>query len=167
MIKRQTGVVLPIALIILVLVTVIAVAGVNTGTFELQMSTNEELSTQSFQTSQSAADQVAETKEHFIVVGYPGVTVKCTSNITSGCLDSSLTLGGTTFNADTTVKISRLYPESGNPRRDRTRAMSGKMFSAVYFQIESQNRLADRHLGYAKVIQGVSRTILKQQSGEE
>ena len=42
MIKQQSGLVLPIALIILLLVTVIAAAGMNTGRLELQMSSSEE-----------------------------------------------------------------------------------------------------------------------------
>jgi hypothetical protein len=66
---RQSGVALVVALIILIVVTLIAMAALKTSTMELRMARNEEADTNTFQTAMAAIDFVISDETNLPATG--------------------------------------------------------------------------------------------------
>lgn len=163
--RKQLGAALPIALMILLLVTIITVAGVNDTNLELQMSVNEEERTDAFQTAQAAVDQASEddNADNF-GGGAPGQIYKCTSNVAASaeysCANGTLTLSGAGFDTYTAVKINRMYPPTQNSARRQTSTYSGRFFRVMTFKVEGENQLPATPGTYVKIIQGVAQPFV-------
>lgn len=147
---KEKGAVLVIALIFLILLTLVGISGMDSGTLELRMASNEEEHILAFQTAQAAVDQVTEKRSHFLVTGNPGDAVNCTSN----CTNVGLTLTGSAFSNNDKVVITRLFPETGPPPRSRNRASSALLLESAFFQARAEHNTSGSERGYAAINQG-------------
>lgn len=162
-IKYQRGAALFIALIMLVALTLVTLASLNTSLLQLRMSANEESRTFAFQSAQSAIDDVInidyiarqptttdQTKQYFAITGSVGYT-RCTPNWLGGgpCNTSTMTLtspmDGTTSGPNQ-IKVTRLT--------DPTTTRSAKCPSAATFQIDGIYDRSTLGLGKSNLVQG-------------
>ena len=152
--QKQEGAVLIVSLIILVVITVLGVAGVNSGVMEMRMSANEEVRTLALQTAQAAVDEVAEETSSFVVIGLPGDVVKCSANLS--CADTTLSLSGPASTVHDEIQIKRIFPEYGNPNATRRTGNEASIekFQSSYFQIEAEHDSTENAGGRAKLVQG-------------
>lgn len=75
--NRQRGVVLVVALVLLVAITLLSLAGISTTTLELRMATNQQARVNAFQQAEAGIDAVASNLDNFAVSGRVGET-RCT-----------------------------------------------------------------------------------------
>ncbi|MEZ5582045.1 MAG: PilX N-terminal domain-containing pilus assembly protein [Candidatus Competibacteraceae bacterium] len=161
--NQQKGAVLVVALIILLLVTLIAVSGTNTGSLQLLMSTNEEQRTNAFQSAQAIVDEVTGTRNEsalqvcgrvdtWVVDNYPSGDPGKPSSI---CSDEALALTATgAYNPK--VKVKRLAPLDATAPRIRGKEYSAAAFRATFFSVEAQHNDQGDQAGFSRIVQGVS-----------
>ena len=151
---KQEGAVLIVSLILLVVITVLGVAGINSGVMEMRMSVNEEVRTLALQTAQAAVDEVSEKTTNFVVTGLPGDVVKCSSNLS--CVSTTLSLSGPASTVHDEIQVKRISPEFGNPNSTRRGGNEASLekFQAAYFQIEAEHDSTENAGGRAKLVQG-------------
>lgn len=149
---RQNGAALFVALVVLLAVTMLSMASLQTSLLELRMSGNTESTARSMHMSQAAIDVVLNDVEtNFAVVG--GLNYKnCTSNV-SGCNEYSVTLPSPQFDNDSKITIERL---------SNAACVSGSsctMFKGVTFSIYSEFDKVNEGLGRVHLLQGLVRII--------
>jgi type IV pilus assembly protein PilX len=115
--RRENGVALFAALMLLLIVTILGISSVRTGVMEAQMSTNEELRIAAFETAESTLDAVVSNPSNTQVIGAVGRKV-CTSNWPTACDSNTViippVLVGTVDNANQLMaKVIRLSPAIG------------------------------------------------------
>lgn len=76
--RRQKGVVLVVALVLLVAITLLSLAGMSTTTLELLMATNQQARTDAFQQAEAGIDAVSSVLDNFPVSGLVGQE-RCTA----------------------------------------------------------------------------------------
>ena len=162
---KQKGTVLAIALVILILVTLIGVNGMYTGTQEMRMSLNEEQRTLSFQTTQAMLEETTGPKHEaeIYVCGKPGDKVISSVN-SSSCSGKQLTLNDVPIGTDDsyTIQVTRLSPEVGAPPRIAGQETSASKFQAAYFQAEATHNTPGSRSGYTNMTQGYAVIITKE-----
>lgn len=77
--NHQRGVVLVVALVLLVAITLLSLAGISTTTLELMMATNQQARTDAFQQAESGIDAVGSDLNNFPVSGLVGQQ-RCTQD---------------------------------------------------------------------------------------
>ena len=77
--RRQQGVVLVVALVLLVAITLLSLAGISTTTLELQMATNQQERVNAFQQAEAGIDGVVSNLNNFPVTGPVGAE-RCTTD---------------------------------------------------------------------------------------
>lgn len=70
--NHQQGVVLVVALVLLVAITLLSLAGISTTTLELMMATNQQARTNAFQQAEAGVDAVGSNLDNFAIVGLVG-----------------------------------------------------------------------------------------------
>jgi hypothetical protein len=75
--ERQRGVVLIVALVLLVAITLLSLAGISTTTLELMMATNQQARVDAFQQAEAGVDATSTKLDNFPVIGAIGVE-RCT-----------------------------------------------------------------------------------------
>ena len=174
--NKQSGAVLIVSLILMIVTTLLALIGMESGLMEMRMSGNEESRTDAFQSAQSTLDEVAEriigsSKKGLTVVqsslalindlhdGVEGETVLCTSSVpygVSSCSDTSLTV--TANSGIAKVAVTRLSPYEGPPnsRRRSGDEYSYPLFKEAYYKIEVEQDETASGGGRVKVVQGIT-----------
>lgn len=161
--KLQNGAALVVALLVLIIVTLIGLAGMRTGVLELHMSLNDEQRMRFSQTLQGSLEWVSSgnwdaTKKllssKIKLKGLPGEITQCSSNY-SGCPDSTWPGSATPpFSSNETIVVRRLYPSYAPPPR-----MRGYEYSvgipAAFYQIEATYNAKNNDSGYARAVQGM------------
>jgi hypothetical protein len=149
---RQDGAALVVALLILIVITLLSLSAMRTGSLDVRMATNQQERIEAFQTAQAAVDGVLVYSSNFPVVGGAGYSV-CTPNVTDGCNQSTVLLPSQSpFNLAgvvNKVKIIRPDPELGLPPRGM--GTSVDKFGSARFVIESE---ASSGTGRAQLGQG-------------
>lgn len=155
--RTQRGAALFTALIMLIALTLVALASLGTSLLELRMSGNEETAMSAYQSSQAGVDVVindALSNQQFsIAQGNRGATHcynwpdSCTYTIASGAMPAPVNT------AYTQLKITQVV-DRGEPPRSKRFATSAKHFSAAYFEVESLFNKSSLGQGKAALAQG-------------
>jgi len=154
---QQRGAALFTALIMLVALTLLALASLGTSLLELRMSGNEEMAMSAFQSAQAGVDVViidAIAKEPKIVIarGNKGAT-NCYN--VSGC---TYTIPEDLIPPPVKSNFSKLTitqtDDLGPAPRSRRFSTSAKLFSAAYFEVESRFDKSAVGQGQATIVEG-------------
>lgn len=148
------GTALITSLVLLLALTIVALAGMHTTTAQLLISSNDEATIEAHEYAQSVIDEIIETPSVFDVGTSDGYTV-CTSGET-GCNDTSMTLSSSMFSGPVVgtgikarielLKVAtapRLY--SGN---------SASVTQGAYFSISGKYDETSSGKGKASIVQG-------------
>lgn len=154
---RQRGAALFTALIMLIALSLVALASLGTSLLELRMSGNEEMAMSALQSAQAGVDVVvndALSQQQFVVArGGKGDTncynwpTSCTSTIPASSIPAPVNTPAHKF------KITQVL-DRGEPPRSGRFATSAKLFSAAYFEVESQFDKSAAGQGKAVAAQG-------------
>jgi hypothetical protein len=159
--RRQSGVVLVAALLLLLTITLVALTSMQGSTLELRMATNEQERMEAFQTAQATIDYILDNPSSFLVKGdVAGYTV-CTANL-SGCNEATLDLDadvtGSPFDdTQDSVEVTRLDPATMPPPRGLE--MSADKFTVANFSVDGKHDAAATGGGYAEIVQGYMRLV--------
>lgn len=153
--NHQTGSVLLIALVFLVILTLGATTSMNTSLLEMRMAGNEEIRVSTLEMTQSVVDEVVGNPSNIIVSGDVGY-VNCTDNV-AGCNETSIQIDQTLLpvaDADKAeVVVERLSPAlSPAPRGINS---SADAFLAARFEVDVTFDGSDDGEGRAGIVQGV------------
>lgn len=163
--KPQRGAALFTALIMLIALTLVALASLGTSLLELRMSGNEELAMSAYQSAEAAAevatiDALKQEPQYVKPRGGKGATTCYNTNSAYGWPDP----------CDYTVPAAAIPPpvntrahhikitqtiDSGVPPASGRRATSAKHFSAASFEAESIFDKSGQGQGKAAVVQGL------------
>jgi hypothetical protein len=159
--KRQTGVVLIVSLLILLLLAIIATTVSQVSLLQLSMAGNDEAKADALQRSLAAVDAILESSSNTPVVGDLGYTI-CKKGVTGGDCDvDSIDLSLLTFPPPNLDKypnytVTRVPPlETTIPVMDESMASSGTSYRAARFEISATYDDSAEGQGRASVVQGV------------
>lgn len=166
--NRQEGVVLVVALVLLVAITLLSLAGISTTTLELLMATNQQARTNAFQQAEAGIDAVSSDLDNFRVSGLIGVE-RCTTDFdnTSKYYDASAEVDCDAYDLSvpagfdldhSRAAIERIPPlEQCAPRFIET---SCEKLKVATFKIDSRYDERETRGGRAEHNQGMIRTVL-------
>lgn len=165
--NRQSGVVLVVALVLLVAITLLSLAGMSTTTLELLMATNQQARTNAFQQAEAGIDAVAGNLDNFNVVGAVGAQ-RCTTdfhhdryyNATDEvtCGSSDLVVPSEYDLTYSRAAVGRLPPRlQAAPRFIET---SAEKLKVATFKVDSRHDARNARGGRAEHNQGMIVTVL-------
>ncbi len=153
--RRQTGSVLLVALVLLLLLTFASTTSMRTSILELKMAGNEESRIGTLELSQSITDEVVGNPNNMVVNGTDGYT-NCTSNV-NGCNISTVAINANlvpnTNLSKATVIVTRLSPLSTPAPRGIN--SSADKFYAARFEVDTTYDGTADNQGKAGIVQGV------------
>lgn len=160
---KSKGTALVTALVLLVALTIVSMAGMQSTTVQMQISGNDEATIEAFQYAQSVVDAVVENPANFVVGASDGYTL-CAYN-EAGCDSATITLGNNLF---TTVGVGQqgvqarveLLKVAGAPRM-ASNASSATAFNGAYFKVSGRYDLTSNDRGKSSVVQGFVMLIPK------
>jgi len=164
---KQRGVVLVVALVLLVAVTMLSLAGISTTTLELMMASNQQARINSFQQAQAGIAAVGSDLDNFQVTGGVG-HVRCTADFHNSryydatgevsCGSPDLAVPAAYDLTHSRTAVWRLPPLlEPAPRFTETSAEKLKVAS---YKIDSRYDARDRRGGRAEHNQGLIVTVL-------
>jgi len=140
--QSSRGFALPVALLILFVVTLVVLTGVRTSNLELHMARNEEAKNTAFQTASAFIDDTAGEAGNFAVTGLPG-SMNCTTGTkkpdNSACESYTVQTSGTwptSTTANVRIRVERMAPDLA-PTPRMTNGSSLTAFKAANFRIDS------------------------------
>ena len=154
-INTQHGTALITALVLLVALTMVSLAGIQSTSVQLQISGNDEETINAYEYAQSVVDAVIENQSNFSVGATNGYTI-CMSAET-GCNDTPITLSETMFssvNLQAKVTLVKVGPA---PRM--TNASDLENTTAAYFDVKGRYDETGNQGGKANVVQGLVKVI--------
>lgn len=165
--RRQRGVVLVVALVLLVAITLLSLAGISTTTLELMMATNQQERVNAFQQAEAGIDAIVSNLDNFPVTGPVGAE-RCTTDFDStskyynatdvdcGSYNLVVPIG---FSLDySRVAVERIPPRlQAAPRWIET---SAEKLKVATFKVDSRHDARDTGGGRAEHNQGVIVTVL-------
>lgn len=160
--SRQSGVVLVVALVLLVAITLLSLAGMSTTTLELLMATNQQARTNAFQQAEAGIDAVSSDLDNFAVSGAVG-SERCTpgfddTNTDVSCGASDLNVPAAYDLTYSQAAVGRLPPRlQAAPRFIET---SAEKLKVATFEIDSRYDARDTRGGRAEHHQGIIVTVL-------
>lgn len=153
--KQSNGAALVTALVLMVSLTMFALASMRGSTTQLTLSGNDEASVEAAERAQSIVDAVVDETSNFVVAGDEGYSV-CTSNV-SGCDKNTISLSGAPFSSSESdavkARVVRLAPESVSLPRGVAET-SGDKFDSALFSIRGEFDESGLNRGKATVVQG-------------
>lgn len=162
---RERGVVLVVALVLLVAVTLLSVAGISSTTLELRMATNQQARSTAFQEAESGIAAVKDDEDNFRVTGSVG-SVRCTNGFHDGryysadlsCSSTDLVVPDTFHLTLKRAAVTRLPPLlQSAPRFIET---SAEKLKVATYKIDSRYDARDQRGGRAEHNQGRIITVL-------
>lgn len=164
---RQNGVVLVVALVLLVAITLISLAGISTTTLELMMATTQQARTDAFQQAEAGIDAVSSNLDNFPVTGAVGAE-RCTADFddTSKYYPADDVNCGTydiAVPAEFELTYSRAAIERIPPRLQpapRFVETSAEKLKVATFKIDSRYDARDSRGGRSEHHQGLIVTVL-------
>lgn len=159
---RQRGVVLVVALVLLVAITLLSLAGMSTTTLELLMATNQQARTNAFQQAEAGIDAVSSDLDNFAVSGLVGAE-RCTSgfddtNTDVTCGSPDLDIPAEYDLTHSRAAVRRLPPLLQAP--PRFIETSTEKLKVATFKIDSRYDARETRGGRAEHNQGVLITVL-------
>jgi len=165
--NKQQGMVLVVALVLLVAVTLLSLAGISTTRLELMMATNQQARVNAFQQAQTGIAAVGSEMVNFQVTGGVG-NVRCTVGFDDSryynatdevsCGASDLVVPSDYDLAHSRAAVRRLAPLlQSAPRFIET---SVEKLKVATFQIDSRYDARDQRRGRAEHNQGIIITVL-------
>ena len=151
----QNGATLVTALVLMVALTMVALAGIQSSSVQLQISNNDEETIHAYEYAQSVVDAVIEDTDNFAVGTTNGYTI-CMSAET-GCNATPITLSETMFssvNLQAKVTLVKVGPA---PRM--TNASDLENTTAAYFDVKGRYDETGNQGGKANVVQGLVKVI--------
>lgn len=144
--QRQSGAVLVVGLIVLLLVTLIGFGAIRSNVMELRMASNAEIKNAAFHQAQAGLDYLLAHPELLPVRGAPGYTY-CTASLGGGrqpcrtiwypCNENTLNLPDPMKDGETDDRNAYLQMTLGTAGLPRGFATSGRLFDAVSFTAQS------------------------------
>lgn len=144
--ETQSGAVLVVGLIVLLLVTLIGFGTIRSSVMELRMANNTEIKNAAFHQSQAGLDYLLAHPELLPVRGAAGHTY-CTASLTDGqqpchpytipCNETTLDLPDPQKDGNTADRNTYLHMTLGTAGVPRGFATSGRLFDAVSFTAQS------------------------------
>lgn len=165
---RQNGVVLVVALVLLVAITLLSLAGMSTTTLELMMATNQQARTNAFQQAEAGIDAVRSNLDNYRVSGPVGVE-RCTTDFdnTSKYYDASAEVDCDSYDisvpAGFDLDHSRVATERLPPLLQpapRFIETSSEKLKVATFRTDSRYDARETRGGRAEHIQGMLVTVL-------
>lgn len=153
--SRQRGAALAIAMILLVGITVVSVAALNSGTLELMMAGNQEAKMSSFQRSQDGVDATSSILGNFLVfgpIGYKNCTPGFATKYGITCATNNVVFPDAYDSSDTEVLIERESPDLRCPPRGM--ATSCETFKVATFSVDSRFDKTSSRGGRTELVQG-------------
>lgn len=165
--KRQEGVALLVALVLLVAITMLSLSGISTTTLEYLMATNQQARVNAFQQAESGIDAVIPNPDNFQVSGLVGAG-RCTTDFHDiskyyetndvACAGVDLTIPGGFDLTYSRVAVERLPPLlQPAPRFIET---SAEKLKVAMFQVDSRYDGREVRRGRAEHNQGMFVTVL-------
>jgi len=153
--KKEHGTALITALVLLVALTMVSLAGMQSTSIQLLISGNDETTVEAYEYAQSIIDAVTENANNFMMGTNPGFTA-CL-NTEPGCNNDSINLVETMFNGiDIQAKV--VFLKSG-PAPRKKNASSLSQTNGAYFDITGQYDETANNRGKADIVQGYVLTI--------
>lgn len=154
--KRETGSVLMVSLVFLIVLGLIGLSSMQTSRLELRMASNEEMRANAFQIAQSLSDAIVATPAMTPVIGGAGFTL-CTPG-QPNCDLPSLFMPDPALDPDVVAGHlggTAVLTAPGNTPPPRGLGFSADKFAASRFQLQTTYDRADEGLGRASITQGL------------
>jgi len=153
---RQKGAALVTSLVMLMALTMISLAAMQTTAVQIQISGNDEATIEADQYAQSVVDAVIETSTNFVIGTTNGYTVCAAAE--TGCSAVNVKLNDPMFssiiNATTGVQAKVELLKTGTAPRMAKYASSAANFSGAYFKITGRYNEIATNQGKSDVVQG-------------
>jgi len=160
---KQTGAVLILAMLFMLLLAMVAGTVMQTGVQEFQMAGNNQFREEAFQRAQAIAEELSENLDNFPVTGGVGYTICTATDTDTDCNGTNvLTVpGSATAPAGVVLnyQVERqapLFVESLPFRQSESEVSSSPAFDAAIFEVAVNINGAPVRLGNAGVVQGVA-----------
>lgn len=155
---KQHGTALITSLVLLMALTMVSLAAMQSTTVQLQISGNDETTVDAFERAQSAVDALIDDGSYFVVGASTGYTV-CTSGGT-GCNANTIVMPGSMFASYAEARVEYLQSSETAPRMSN--GSSGLRFGSATFSITGSYDATSGSGGRAEVVQGYTILIPKQ-----
>lgn len=158
----QSGAVLILALIIMLLTGLVSATVMRTSILEVKMVSNTQFKEEAFQKTESVVNAVTTNKDNFVVAGDVGWRICGAGTSVANCNSSAINLPAEVANVPTGVDldyyIERLGPlKTPLPfRQSDSNASGANGFDVALFEVVAQFDGRDEKLGYFEVRQGVA-----------
>ena len=154
--RRQSGVILIVALVFLIAITLLTVASMRSSNIGLHMAQNDESRTVAIQGAQALADAIVSDPNTTPVIGEPGFTV-CTAT-ENNCQRNDLTMTDAAMakyaaSAVISARVERMFPALRTAPRGAESSMD--KFVAATFEVRSTYDRANEGLGRQTVVEGI------------
>jgi len=157
-IKKQNGTALVSALVLLVALTMVSIAGIQSSNVQLQISGNDEETVQAYEYAQSVVDAVIEQPSYFPVGSAAGYTLCMTAE--TGCNDTPISFTEPMFSGVNLQAKVTLVKVGTAPRMYNANDLEST--TAAYFEVkghydETANTV--KRGGRSDVVQGLVKVI--------
>ena len=153
--KSQKGTALISALVLLVALTMISLAGIQSSSVQLQISGNDEETVVAYEYAQSVVDAVIENSSYFPVGAANGHTLCMTAE--TGCNDTPISFTETMFAGKTLQAKVTLVKVGPAPRMYNASDLENT--TAAYFDVKGSYDETTNNGGKAEVVQGLVKVI--------
>ena len=153
--NKQGGTALITALVLMVALTMVALAGIQSSSVQLQISGNDEETVHAYEYAQSVVDAVLEDNDNFPVGSSDGYTICMSSE--AGCNATSITLSESMFSGVNLQAKVTLVKVGSAPRM--VNASDLENTTAAYFDIKGRYDETGNRGGKANVVQGLVKVI--------
>lgn len=153
--QKQNGTALVTALVLLVALTMVSLAGIQSSSVQLQISGNDEETVLAYEYAQSVVDAVIENPAYFAVGAANGHTICLTAE--TGCNDTPITFSETMFsgvNLQAKVTLVKVGPA---PRMYNASDLENT--TAAYFDVKGRYDETGNRGGKANIVQGMVKVI--------
>lgn len=158
----QSGAVLILALIIMLLTGIVSTTVMRTSILEVKMVSNTQFKEEAFQKTESVVNAVTSDKDNFVVAGDVGWRICGTGTTVSNCNSSLINLPAEVISVPTGVGLE-YYVERMGPlktplpfRQSDSEASGANGFDVALFEVVAEFDGRDKKLGHFKIHQGVA-----------
>jgi Tfp pilus assembly protein PilX len=169
---NQTGVVLLVSLLILLLIGIVATTVTQTNLMQLQMAGNDESKADALQRALAVVDAVIDDASNTPVIGEPGYKLCPPGSARTDCDEKTLVVATEVIpdSSEYDYYVERMGPEEINlgaqSRQDEDSTGSELEYVGAVFEVGGSYDGTDRGLGATSVVQGVMLRIRRSPQGQ-